>query len=289
MHSHNLSRGALLILVSELLLVASGMVVKQLGGELPTEQVVFVRNLFGLLLLLPWLMRNGLSAVKTDQLRFHLMRAAIGVAAMSCLYYSWAQLPLAQAALMKQTAPFFMPLFAFWWLGERIPSMAKLAIAVGFGGVFLILNPTAGALDLALLVALCGAMLGALAKVVIRRMSGSEPARRIVFYFALFSTLISLLPALWSWVNPTLSQWLWLALMASTSTLAQLLLSRAYGLAPAGQLGPFTYASVAFAALFGWLLWHELLALHSWLGMLVVVAAGLLAMQGRRVPGSATA
>ncbi|WP_027859609.1 DMT family transporter [Marinobacterium jannaschii] len=270
---------AALILVSELFLVASGMVVKQVSSDLPTEMIVFARNIFGLMLLLPWLIRQGPGAIRTDKLRFHLMRAGVGVVAMTCLYYSWGHLPLAQAALLKQTAPFFIPLIAFFWLGERIPAPARLAILIGFAGVYLILNPGEGALNIAVLIALGGAMLGGLAKVVIRRMRDTESPQRIVFYFALFSSLISALPACFSWTTPTLVQAMWLLLMAMTSTIAQLLLSKAYGMAPAGQLGPYTYASVAFAALFGWLLWDEVLALSSLLGIMLVIVAGLLAMK----------
>ena len=271
--------GAGLILVSELFLVASGMVVKQVSGELPTELIVFARNIFGLMLLLPWLLRNGVSAIRTEKLRFHVMRATVGVVAMTCLYYSWGHLPLAQAALLKQTAPFFIPLIALVWLGERIPAAAKLAILVGFAGVYLILNPTEGGLNTAVLIALGGAMLGGLAKVVIRRMRDTESPQRIVFYFALFSSLISALPAWLSWMTPTWGQTGWLLLMAMTSTIAQLLLSKAYGMAPAGQLGPYTYASVAFAALFGWWLWDETLGMGSVAGIVLVVVAGLLAMK----------
>ncbi len=280
--THPLYLGAMLILASELFLVVSGMVVKQVSAELPTEVIVFARNLFGLVLLLPWLWRNGWCAVRTRQLHLHFMRAAVGVVAMTCLYYSWGQLPLAQAALLKQTAPFFMPLIAFAWLGERIGSFTKVAILIGFAGVYLILNPADGTLNLAVMVALAGAMLGALAKVVIRRMSGTESPQRIVFYFALFSALISAGPALLVWVLPTPTQLAWLVTMAVTSTIAQLLLSKAYGLAPAGQLGPYTYASVAFAALFGWWLWDEMLALTSWIGICLVVGAGALAMRKPR-------
>lgn len=272
-----------MLVLSEAFLVASGMVIKQLAGELPTEIVVFARNLFGLLLLLPWVLRKGLGAVRTQRIHLHLLRATVGVTAMGCLFYSWGHLPLAQAALLKQTSPFFMPLIALWWLGERISLIVKASILVGFVGVVLILNPNDGALNIAVLIALCGAMLGAFAKIIIRRMSDTEPARRIVFYFALFASLLSAVPALLNWVQPTPIQLAWLVLMAATSTLAQLLLSKAYGLAPAGQLGPFTYSSVAIAALFGWWLWDEALSLNSWLGVLVVTIAGVMAMQGKRV------
>ncbi|MDF2180677.1 DMT family transporter [Neptuniibacter sp. CAU 1671] len=271
-------RAALCIVFAELFLVCSGMVVKQISPDVSTALIVFFRNLFGLFLMLPWLLRQGLPAIHTSTLHLHLLRALVGVTAMLCLYYSWGHLPLAEAALIKQTAPFFMPLFAFWWLGERVRPLVLVAVLVGFVGVFLILNPTDGRLDQAVLIALVGAMLGALAKIVIRRMSVSEPPQRIVFYFALFSTFFSAIPAWWVWQTPGLSEWGWLILMAATSTLAQLLLSRGYGLAPAGQLGPYTYASVAFAAFFGWLLWDEVLGWLTLSGIVLVVVAGLLTL-----------
>ncbi|MFW1678210.1 DMT family transporter [Pontibacter sp. JAM-7] len=269
-------RAALLILLAELFLVCSGMVVKQISDEVSTALIVFVRNLFGLMLMLPWMMRQGLQSIATQCIHLHLLRALVGVTAMLCLYYSWGHLALAEAALLKQTAPFFMPLFAFWWLGERVSSAVLMAILIGFIGVFLILNPVAGSFDYAVVIALAGAMLGALAKVVIRRMSVSEPAHRVVFYFALFSSLLAAIPAALVWQAPSLLQWGWLLLMAVTSTLAQLLLSRGYGLAPAAQLGPFTYASVAFAAMFGWLIWGEILDWVTLGGIALVVISGLL-------------
>ncbi|RRJ83917.1 DMT family transporter [Aestuariirhabdus litorea] len=276
--SNPLYRGALFILLSELLLVLSGATIRQLAHELPNEVIVFCRNLFALGLLLPWLMRQGSAAIQTRHIRFHLMRAAVGVSAMYCLYYSWAHLPLAEAALFKQTAPFFIPVIALLWLGEQIPRSVRIAIGLGFLGVALILKPGAAGLNPVLLVALAGALLGALAKVTIRRMASTEPSTRIVFYFALFTSLLSVLPALMNWVTPSTQGWGLILLMAALSTGAQLSLSHAYALAPAGRLGPFTYSSILFATLLGWLLWAESLALATLIGMGLVIAAGVLAV-----------
>lgn len=290
MDTRNLYLAAGLIVASEIFLVLSGMIIKQLTDALPLELIVFFRNIFGLALLMPWLLRHGSGALRTQKLHFHFMRGAIGVTAMSCLYYSWQYLPLAEAALLKQTAPFFIPLIAFWWLGESIPVLARWAILVGFIGVLLILNPTDGTLNLAVLIALFGAMLGATAKVTVRRMSDTESPQRIVFYFALFGSLIIAIPAVNHWQTPTLIQAGWLFAMAITSTCAQLLLSKAYGMAPAGQLGPFTYTSVGFAALTGWLFWQEMLPLLSWAGLVLIVGAGLMTLQsGRRKAARASA
>ncbi|MBB1486179.1 DMT family transporter [Oceanospirillum sp. D5] len=272
--------GAGLILISEMFLVLSGMTVKYIADDMPVQMIVFFRNFLGILLLVPWLMSNGLSAIRTQKLRFHFMRAGVGVVAMTCLFYSWGHLPLAQAALIKQTAPFFIPVIALIWLGERISTMVKFAIVVGFLGTVFVLNPQDGAMNLAVLIALAGAMLGALAKVTIRRMRDSESPQRIVFYFAFFSAILSAGPATLVWQPVTMIQLFWLLVMAAASTLAQLFLSKAYGMAPAGQLGPFTYGSVAFAALMGWWLWSESLEMNTIAGIVLITLGGVLAVSG---------
>ncbi|WP_370060149.1 DMT family transporter, partial [Neptunomonas phycophila] len=259
----------------------SGMVIKQISGDLPTEVIVFFRNAFGLVLLIPWFLKHGNQAIRTQLLRYHFMRAAVGVSAMSCLYYAWGHLPLAQAALLKQTSPFFVPFFAFWWLNERINRYAIYAILIGFVGVYIVLNPHGSDFNLVVLVAVLGAMLGALAKVTVRRMVLSESPQRIVFYFALFRTMLAAVPAAIVWVMPNWQQFIWLLVLAMTSTAAQLMLSKGYAYAPAGQLGPFTYGSILFATLFGWWIWDESVAIHTWLGVILIVVAGFVAMQSR--------
>lgn len=281
MIANPLLQGALLILLSEWALVASGIIIRQLSDTLPTEVLVFLRNSLGLLWLLPWIIRRGQRELRTRRIHLHLLRALVGVTAMSCLYYSWANLSLAQAALLKQTAPFFMPLIAFFWLGERINAAVRWAILIGFLGVMVILQPASGGFEAAVLIGLAGAALGATAKVCIRAMRTTESPQRIVFYFALFGSLFAAIPAWQNWVMPVGVDWIWLLALAAASTLAQLLLSRAYGLVGAGVLGPFTYASIPFAALAGWWLWDESIGLATLSGMALVMLGGLLALKAK--------
>ena len=283
-----LAYGALLILASEFFLVCAGMVIKHMNGVVSTEQTVFFRNAFALSLLLPWLWRNGVQAVKTDCLHLHFLRSLLGVTAMSCMFYAWGHLPLAQSALLKQTMPLFVPIVAFFWVGERLSWRNFVAIGLGFVGVLLVLNPfqTAGVFNLAVVLGLFGAVMGGSTKVSIRRMrSSEEPALRVVFYFALFASVLSVIPAALAWLPLTGETLLWLFLLGVLATLAQWALTAAYGHAPAGQLGAFTYASVIFAAVFGWWLWDESLSLLAIAGIGTIIAAGLLVMLGQaRLP-----
>ncbi|MQM37792.1 hypothetical protein KBTX_01796 [wastewater metagenome] len=277
--------GAALIILSEALLATMSAAIKVVSADLPNEMLVFFRNLFGLALVLPVALRHGPGALRTDCIQWHLLRATAGVGAMYCFFYTIEHLALAEAILFKLTAPFFIPLIALVWLGERIPASARIAIGVGFAGSALVLGPGgADRFALAGLTGLGGAFLGGLAKVTIRRMGRSEPAPRIVFYFGVFATTLTAVPLTWAWQTPGLASLGWLGLMGGCATTAQLCLTRAYSLAPAGQIGPFTYVSVIFGSFAGWLFWGEVPDLLTVAGSLLIIGAGLLTLRGRRTP-----
>lgn len=274
--------GPSLIVLSELFLVISGMIIKHLSEQVPTGQIMLFRNAFALLLLTPWIVSAGLGAVKTKYVGLHFLRAALGVSAMSCLYYAWGHLPLAQSALLKQTSPFFIPLIAFFWLHERVEKIVLLAILIGFLGVYFILNPQQGVVNYVVLIALLGAVIGSFAKVTVRKMGKTEPSKVIVFYFSLFGTLFSLLPAVYNWQPLVINALLWMFGLAITSTIAQLLLSKAYRMSKAGLLAPFTYSSVFYAAILGWFFWMESISFMTVIGMILICGAGLLTFKSAR-------
>ena len=290
---NNIALGALLIIGSELAILLTGMIIKNLIHEVPLEQIIFLRNIIGLILLMPWLFRKGINRLQTKHPLMHLTRGIAGILAMVCVFYGWAHLPLAQAALLKQTSPLFIPFIAYFWLQERIGIKTIIALCIGFIGVIFIINTGANeanglneaqqnSFNIAIIIAIIGAILAGVAKVSIRKMRNTETPGRIVFYFALIGTIVSVIPAALVWVNLNLIQAAYLGGIAVFSTIGQLLLSKAYGLAPAGQLGPYTYASVIFAALFGWLIWNEVLVISTWIGIGIIVFAGILAITDRR-------
>jgi drug/metabolite transporter (DMT)-like permease len=272
---------ALLATASELMFVSMGATVRAVSMYLPNESIVFFRNLLGLGLILPWLLRRGVGNLGTEVLRFHLLRSLAGLGAMYCFFYALAHLPLAEAILLKLTAPFFLPVIALLWLAEAVPARVRLAIVTGFAGVALVLQPGFAAVSPVALVALAGAALAAFAKVAIRRLAVTEPSTRIVFYFALIGTLVSAAPLAWSWVTPAPVAWGLLLAVGVFATAGQLAMTRAYSLAPAAQVGPFTYVSVVFAATYGWLLWNEGLEVTTLCGAALIVLAGVITVTTR--------
>ena len=138
---------------------------------------------------------------------------------------------------------------------------AIIAIMVGFLGVILVLKPT-GTMHIASIAGLMGGALAALAKVTIRRISDTEPTSRIVFYFGLISLIISAIPMFWFLAKTlTAKKWGLLILLGAFGTFGQLFLTKAYALAPASRIAPFTYSSILFAAAIGWIFWNEIVTL----------------------------
>ncbi|WP_028007720.1 DMT family transporter [Solimonas flava] len=271
---NNLRRGALHALLAAAAFSITGVCIKAASATTPNEMVVFIRCFVSLLALLPWLLRRGRSAVRTTRLGGHLWRSAFGVAAMYCFFYAIAALPLASAMLLTYSTPLWLPFIAWAWIGERPPWIALPAAVIGLAGIALIVRPGAGGyggLGWAGLIGLASGLLAACAMVSIRRISDSEPAERIVFYFALMATAISAIPLIWAWQTPTPHALALLIGAGIAATVGQLHLTHAYAWAPAARVGPFTYFSVLFSAVLAWLLWGERLDRWAALGALLVV------------------
>ncbi len=260
---------------------AVGALVKGASTDLPAEVLVFFRNLVGALLLLPLLRVGGVS-LRTPLFHLHLLRALFGVGALYGYFYVLARIPLGEAVLLTFSAPLFIPFLARLALGEGFGARAVAAAAIGFAGLLLILKPGTGLFRPEVLVGVLSGLCAAAAMVCVRQLGRRrEPATRVVFYFAVLGSVVSALPLAWAWQTPAAGAWPVLIAIGAFASAGQYLLTRGYACAPAGQIGPFTYFSVLFSTLLGWLLWNELPDALSGLGALLVIAAGVTALRER--------
>ena len=280
-YKQSLLLGAIFVVVAEFCMATMGALVKTLGETMPGEMAVFARNLAGLLVLLPVLLSHRDFSFKTDCVHLHLVRGLAGVLAMYCFFYAIINIPLADSMLLKMTAPLFMPLVAIAWLKESITSWTLYALIVGFIGVWFVLDPT-GDMNWVALIGILGGFLAAIAKVSIRRLSRTEPNLRVVFYFALIGTLVSLGPAIWQWKTPDLYGLGLMVAIGVVGTLGQLALTRAYSVSNAGTVAPLTYFSVIFGGIYGYLLWQEIPGERFIIGALLISIAGILTLKRKK-------
>ena len=272
------------MLGSALAFAGVGALAKLAMATLETEMVVFFRNFMALVIMMPWLLaRHRESIFRTHRMGMHLLRAAAGLSAMYCIFYALDHLQLGEAVLLSYTTPMFIPLIAYWWLREPVSVQTRLSVAIGFIGVALILKPGYGVFRPAALMALMAGVLMALAQVGIRRMSTTEPAVRIVFYFTLMSTITSAIPLAWSWQAAPPRIWLSLLGIGLLAVFGQLMMTNGYRLAPAARLGPISYANVVFSTLLGWFFWSEIPDSLTWIGAVFVCLAGILTSYQREI------
>lgn len=275
-------QGALLLALSALLFSLMGVLIREVSSAAGNEAVVFFRNLIGVLAFLPLVLLKGVAPLSTQRLKSHLWRSGFGLLAMYCFFYAIAHLPLADAMVFTYSAPVFTPLIAWWWLKEPLTRRMQLTSLVGFAGVLLVAKPSGALFDSLSLVGLAASILAAFAFVSIREMSDTEPAFRMVFYFALFSTLGSTVPFVLTWQPLSNSTLLLLVAVGVMATISQLAMSKAYTLAPPGLIGPFAYLAIVFSGLLAWLRWGETPDLWSIIGTLLIFGASLSAVIRRK-------
>lgn len=252
------TRGALWMLAAALGFSTMATLVKQVGATLDSLQVVFFRSFFGLLALSPLLLRGGLrTSFVTRSPRLHLLRALAGVLAMNCMFYAIAHAPLADVTAISFAKPLFLIFLAMLFLGETIRWRRWSATAVGFAGVVIMVQPGASGFDPDLLVALAGTFFIAVAVTLIKKLSAEESTLAILAYFAVISTVLTLVPALLVWQWPAPEEWVLLGLIGVFGVAAQSCIVRAFRSGEATAVAPFDYTRLLFAGLYGYLLFDE--------------------------------
>lgn len=275
--------GALLVLTSELIFAGLSALIKYLSQEVSQIQMIFFRNMFALLPLLPWLCQQRLNAIKTSKIALHLLRAATGLGAMFIYFYAIGTTDLVNAAMVLMLAPFFIPILAWLWLKQSQNMAGLVSILLGFVGVLLCLyanddsnEPEIGS-ELVLLI-IVGAMLVAISKTTIGKMTDTESSQRIVFYFTFLSFVISGILLVFTWQAVTLSNLGLLLLLGIGAVTGQLMMTKAFALAPATTIGLLSYSSILFAAIFGAIWWQEIPSSSWYLGATVIICAGTIAV-----------
>jgi len=277
-------RAALTATLAALMFASMAVAVRYSSKTLSNEMLVFLRSSFGLIILFPWLCKKGLKNLATGRPKAQILRALSGLAAMYCFFYAIAHLQIAEAVLLNYSAPLFIAIIALFWLGERASNKIITAIIIGFLGICLILKPGIGLFSYAAWVGLISAVFAAIAMVTIRSLASTEPTYRIVFYFSITATVVSTIPLFWAWQTPNWKTLIIMGLAGLFATLGQFLLTYSYSLAPAARVSPYSYTTVIFAAIYGWIFWSEIPDIYMYLGALLVIVAGIMTMQRRGMP-----
>lgn len=219
---------------------------------------------------------QGLKTLRTKRVWTHVSRMALGVTSMGLNFLAFILLPLAEATAIGFTVPIFATVLAALVLGEPTGKWRWGAVAAGFAGVLLIVQPGGGGVPgTGALVAIVAALLTASVTIIIRRLGATEKASTTVFWFA-FSSLVPLGALMLRYASMHDGQtWAILAGLALVGGVAQLTLTGALRLAPVALVMPMDYTSLLWATLLGLWIFGELPTPWVWAGAPIIIASGL--------------
>lgn len=250
------------------------------GYGIPVLEIVAARALVSLLLSYLDVKRKRLS-VWGSNIPLLLGRGIVGAIALVCVYYSLTTLPLAEATILQYTHPAFTAILALLFLKERLQLSTIVCIGLSLIGLIVMTQPdfstglVTGLPVLSVIAALCGALGSAIAYVMVRKLSQTEDASVIIFYFPLIALPVSVALLGDDFVMPNLEALVLLILVGIFTQVGQIGLTKAMAAEKAGKASAYAYVQVVFSAILGVVFFAEIPTLWTLVGGGLIISAAL--------------
>lgn len=267
-------RGMVWMVLGGLFFSFLNTIARELTLHLDVYQSQFLRYLFGLMVILPWVFRDGWRAYMPVNLSGQFWRGGVHTLGLILWFTALPQIPLADMTAIGFTGPIFIMIGAAWFLGEPMRKDRWIAAIIGFAGVLVVVLPKmTGDGGWYNLVMLASAPVFAVSFLITKALTRYEKAGVIVLWQALTVTVLSLPMALPNWQAPTLMQWLGFAATGVLGTLAHYCLTRAFALADISATQSLRFLDLVWASILGWLVFGDVPSQSTWLGAFVILWA----------------
>lgn len=290
----SIDTGVKYMLLASFLFALMGAFAKLASEHMSSLEVVFFRNVFGVLIIAYALYKKPM-VQKGGKPWLLFFRGMMGFTALLAFFYNIAHIPLGDAMTWSKTSPIFTAIFAWMFLQEKLPFKAWGAVGLGFVGIVLITQPSGIGFSKYDLLGLFSGVGAALAYTSIRELKNYYDTRAIVMSFMGVGTLMPLLLfgmseffympeldfMLGEFVMPEGVVWFYLIAMGLIATASQMLMTKAYSHTKAGIIGAVSYTNILFAILVGMLLGDALPDFTTLCGIVLIVFAGVLVARAK--------
>ncbi|MFV0314518.1 MAG: DMT family transporter [Anaerotignum sp.] len=250
----------------------------RLSGDLPSIQKSFFRNLIAMLFALIILLKENPSLILDKQSKkFLFYRSFFGTIGIICNFYAVDHLLLSDASLLNKMSPFFAVLFGILILKEKINLFQLSSIVTAFVGMLFVVKPTSLSMDFfPAFIGLMGGVCAGLAYTYVRAL-GQRGVQGpfIVFFFSAFSCLSTLPYLIFNFQPMDIIQIVTLLFAGLAATGGQFGITAAYCYAPAREISVYDYAQIPFSALLGYLVFHQIPDLYSWIGYVIIFCTAM--------------
>jgi drug/metabolite transporter (DMT)-like permease len=271
------TRGALWMLASAVTFTVMTTLIKYLGSDYGPMLQTFYRQLAGLAVMAPFIMRNPAAAFRTSRPDIMIFRAGATTIGMILAFYSYQALPLADANALSFTRALWIVPLAIFVLGEKVGIHRTVATLAGFAGVTLMLQPSGegGGSWLGAMASLGSAFLFAMTITAMKIATRDNAAAVLMAWSAVLGFVLSIPLALFEWRWPTPGDFLLLCAMGVLGLATQFCYIKGMTLGDAVAMAPIDYTRLVFAILLGLALFQEVPNLLTMAGAAVVIAATL--------------
>ncbi|QOP40516.1 DMT family transporter [Sulfurimonas marina] len=289
-----INKGVLYMLIASFTFAIMGAFAKLASDHMSSLEVVFFRNIAGVILVGLALWKKPLQN-KGGKPFLLFFRGFMGFVALLAFFYNIAHIPLGDAMTYSKTSPIFTAIFAWMFLQEKLSLKAWGAIGLGFIGIVFITQPTGVGFTKYDLLGIFSGVGAALAYTSIRELKNYYDTRSIVLSFmgvgtvgpvvlflvSPFLELPELDFMLGEFVLPQGIVWVYVLAMGVFATISQLLMTKAYGYAKAGIVGTVSYSNIVFSICVGMLLGDAFPSMSTTIGIVLIIVAGIMVARAK--------
>lgn len=272
------TKGILCIILSAFCFAVMNVCVRA-AGDLPSIEKSFFRNLVAAVVALAALLKNKTPLRWGEgNLKYLLLRSAFGTVGILCNFYAVDHLVISDASMLNKMSPFFVIIFSYLILKEKLNAVQVLAVAGAFAGSLFVIKPSFSNMDfIPSLIGLVGG-LGAGAAYTMVRILGQRRVEGsfVVFFFSTFSCAVTLPYMIFAFEPMSVSQLLILLGAGTAAAGGQFAITKAYYYAPAREISVYDYSQIIFAAVLGFLLFGQMPDGYSILGYVIICAMAVM-------------
>ena len=266
-------RGMAFMLLSALVFMTMNGAIRHLSDDLHPFEISFFRSLFGLIFFLPLLVRQRFAPLRTRRIGLHFIRGSVNAASMLLFFLALKYTPLAKLAALFFVTPLFGTVLAIVILRETIRLRRVSALAVGFTGMLVIVQPGTDALDFGALLVLGSAVFASFAVVLIKRLTTTESSVTMTIYTGLVTTPVAFIAAVPVWQAPNAEQLAWMVVIGCLGSIGQLSMVRSLALAEATAVLPLDFTKLIWSAFIGYFFFAEVPDVATWIGGAMIFTA----------------
>lgn len=252
---------------------ANYAIIRFLSEDFHVFQLVFFRNLFGLLVLTPFLWNSRHQIALPKRPRIIIMRGFLQASSSSLWFYGITVIPLATATSLMLIEPIIGSILAIFFLKEPNDLKRWVSVFIGFIGALIIVRPGMMEVSIGVGFIITAAFLWSGFLLLGKIQSRDDSTVVVIAYSSALTALLSLIPALFYWVIPTLEQLILLLILGSIATFAYFCITSAYKAGDITIVSPFTFMRTIFAAGVGYFIFSEIAEVWIWIGAAIIVTA----------------